>query len=181
MVRQATGGEVLGRAKKLIVEARTVDELRQAQAVLLPLEFGLTLAQTAQAIGVSVGWACQLRRRFILAGGMPEVDRPRPGGRRRENMTREEEATFLAPFFEKAKVGGILVVGEIKRALDERLGRKVALASAYNLLHRHGWRKLAPDKRHPKADVAAQEAWKKNSPTSSSKSTARGRVKGRSA
>jgi transposase len=180
MVRQATGGEVLERAKKLIVEARTVDELRQAQAVLLPLEFGLTLAQTAQAIGVSVGWACQLRRRFILAGGVPEADRPRPGGRRRENMTQEEEATFLAPFFEKAKVGGILVVGEIKRALDERLGRKVALASAYNLLHRHGWRKLAPDKRHPKADVAAQEAWKKNFPTSSSKSTARGRAKGRS-
>jgi transposase len=171
--------EVLERAKKLIVEARTVDELRQAQAVLLPLEFGLTLAQTAQAIGVSVGWACQLRRRFILAGGMLEADRPRPGGRLRENMTREE-ATFLAPFFEKAKVGGILVVGEIKRALDERLGRKVAVASAYNLLHRHGWRKLAPDKRHPKADVAAQEAWKKNSPTSSSKSTARGRAKGRS-
>ena len=55
--------------------------------VLLPLEFGLTLAQTAQATGVSVGWACQLRRRFILAGGPPEVERPRPGGRRRENMT----------------------------------------------------------------------------------------------
>ena len=181
MVRQATGGEVLERAKKLVVEAGTVDELRQAQAVLLPLEFGLTLAQTAQAIGVSVGWTCQLRRRFILAGGMPEADRARPGGRRRENMTREEEAASLAPFFEKAKVGGILVVGEIKQALDERLGRKVALASAYNLLHRHGWRKLAPDKRHPQADVAAQEAWKKNSPTSSSKSTARGRAKGRSA
>jgi hypothetical protein len=74
MVRQVTGGEVLGRAKKLIVEATTVNELRQAQAVLLPLEFGLTLAQTAHAIGVSVGWACQLRRRFILAGGMPDVD-----------------------------------------------------------------------------------------------------------
>jgi transposase len=180
MVRQATGGEVLERAKKLIVEARTVDELRQAQAVLLPLEFGLTLAQAAQAIGVSVGWACQLRRRFILAGGMPEVDPPTPGGRRPEDKTWVGEVIFLAPFFEKAKVGGILVVGEIKRALDERLGRKVALASAYNLLHRHGWRKLAPDKRHPKADVAAQEAWKKNSPMSSSKSTARGRAKGRS-
>ena len=88
---------------------------------------------------------------------------------------------FLAPFFEKASVGGILVVGEIKHALDERLERKVAVASTYTLLHRHGWRKLAPDKRHPQADVAAQDAWKKNSPTSSSKSTARGRAKGRSA
>jgi hypothetical protein len=39
-----------------VAEAWTVDELRQAQGVLLPLEFGLTLAQTAQAIGVSVGF-----------------------------------------------------------------------------------------------------------------------------
>lgn len=48
-------------------------------------------------------------------------------------MTPDEEVAFLAPFFEKAKAGGILVVGEIKRAMDVRLGRKVALASAYNL------------------------------------------------
>ena len=88
-------------------------------------------------------------------------------------MTRAEEAAFLAPFFEKAKVVGILVVGEIKRALDARLGRTVALASAYNLLHRHGWRKRVPDQQHPKANVAAQEHWKKNSPTSSRKSIGR--------
>ena len=69
------------------------------------------------------------------------------------------------------------MVGEIKRALDVRLGRKGALASAYNLLHRHGWRKLVPDKQHPKANVAAQENWKKNSPTSSRKSTTIGSAK----
>jgi hypothetical protein len=95
-------------------------------------------------------------------------------------MSREEEAAFLAPFFDKAQVGGILIVGEIKQALDARLGRKVALASAYNLLHRHGWRKLAPDKRHPQTDVVAQEEWKKNSPTSSKKSTGSGKAKRRS-
>jgi hypothetical protein len=43
----------------------------------------------------------------------------------------------------KARVGGIFVAGEIHRALEERLGRKAALASAYNPLHRNGWRKLA--------------------------------------
>jgi len=80
-------------------------------------------------------------------------------------MNVEEEEAFLAPFFDKAKEGGILVVSEIKNALDQRLGRNVALASAYNLLHRHDWRKLAPDKRHPKSDANAQEVWKKNFPT----------------
>ncbi len=180
MARAASGVEVLKHAKAFVVQAKTADQLRQAQAVLLPLEFGLSLEQTAQAIGVSVGWACQLRRRFIHQGGKAEVDRAKPGGRRRENMTREAEVEFLEPFFEKAKVGGILVVGEIKQALDKRLGRRIALASAYNLLHRHGWRKLAPDKRHLQAEVAAQEDWKKIPPTPLAKSRARGRAKDRS-
>lgn len=72
----------------------------------------------------------------------------------------------MEPFFEQAQGGGVLVVNTIKHALEQRLDRKVALSSVYNLLHRHGWRKLAPDKRHPKTDVAAQEQWKKNSPRS---------------
>ncbi|CAI8966582.1 helix-turn-helix domain-containing protein [Methylocaldum szegediense] len=35
-----------------------------AQAVVLPLELGLTLRQTAAVIGVSRGRVCRLRRRF---------------------------------------------------------------------------------------------------------------------
>ena len=31
------------------------------------------------------------------------------------------------------------------------------------VLARHGWRKVAPDTRHPKTDPALQEDWKKNS------------------
>ena len=30
------------------------------------------------------------------------------------------------------------------------------------MLARHGWRKVAPDKIHPKSDPNAQEDWKKN-------------------
>lgn len=180
MARKASGSEVVEQAKAGVAKAKTVEDLRQAQAVLLPLEFGLSLEQTAEAIGVSVGWACRLRTEFIRRGGVREGDRPSRGGRRRENMTKDEEQAFLKPFFEKAAMGGILVVSEIHQALEARLGRKVALASAYNLLHRHDWRKLAPDKRHPQADVQAQEEWKKNSPSSSPRSIGSGRRKGRS-
>ena len=179
MSRRASGWEVLKQAKEQVMKAKTVEELKKAQAVVLPLEIGLTMEQTAEAIGVSIGWACRLRRQFIRDGGMRQKGRPNRGGRRRENMTREEEAAFLSPFFEKASSGGILVVNEIKQAIEERLGRKIALASAYNLLHRHHWRKIVPDKRHAKADVNAQEEWKKNSPTSSTKSSRIGRVKGK--
>jgi hypothetical protein len=148
--RKASGSEWLEQAKACLMKVKTVEELRLAQAVVLPLQFGLSRVATAQAVGLSVGWACQLRRRFVRAGGVLSKGLAKKGGRRHENMTRDEEAAFLAPFFEQAKVGGILIVGEIKQALDVRLGRKVALASAYNLLHRHGWRKLAPEKLPPK-------------------------------
>lgn len=177
MARVASGKEVLEQAKDLLVNARTIEELRQAQAVVLPLEFGLSMKQTATAIGVSVGWACQLRMRLIRSGGIRETEKSTRGGRRRENLSREEEVAFLAPFIEKASVGGILIVSEIKQALDARLKRKTSLAATYNLLHRHSWRKLAPDKRHPKTDVRAQEEWKKNFEIPSQKLTRSGKQK----
>ena len=160
MARTAKGEDILALAKTCLSKAKTATALRQAQAVVFPLEYGMSMEETAAAIGVSRGWACQLRNRFMKARGPSKIDNPR-GGRHRSHMSIEEEEAFLFPFFEKAKTGGILVVSEIKESLDKRLGRPVALASAYNLLHRHGWRKLAPDKRHPKSDIAAQENWKK--------------------
>ncbi len=169
MARPASGKEMLSNAKRQLAKARTIGELRQVQAVILPLEYGFTMEQVAAIIGVSKGWACQLRIDFIRSGGFENRDKPQRGGRRRENLSREEEALFLAPFFEKATKGGILVAGEIKRALDEHLGRTTALASVYNLLHRHNWRKLAPDKSHPKSDAEVQKEWKKNSRNSSTR------------
>lgn len=163
MARPASGREVLEKAKSMLKTARSADELRQAQAVILPLDHGFSLAEVAAIIGTSPGWACQLRMEFIKSEGEKSREREQRGGRHRQNMCLEEEKQFLEPFLEKAAAGGILVVGEIKKALDERLGRKTALASTYNLLHRHNWRKLAPDKQHPKSDAVAQEDWKKNS------------------
>jgi transposase len=177
MARIASGKEVLDQAKDLLINAKTIEELRQAQAVVLPLEFGLSMKQTATAIGTSVGWACQLRMRLIRSSGIRDTAKPTRGGRRRENLSREEEVAFLAPFIEKAAAGGILIVSEIKQALDARLNRKTSLAATYNLLHRHGWRKLAPDKRHPKAEVRAQDEWKKNFEIPSQKLTGSGKQK----
>lgn len=162
MTRKASGTDCLEQAKAYLASAKTIQELRQAQAVILPLMWGLSIKNTAEMIGMSVGWTCQQRRSFIRNGGpTAEDDRPRRGGRYHQNLSVEEEVAFLAPFIESAQTGGILVVGDIHRALEKRLGRHVALSSTYHLLHRHHWRKLAPDKRHPKSDPQAQEAFKK--------------------
>ncbi len=164
MARPAGGAEALERARHSIAAAKTVAQLRQAQAVVLPLDYGLSIEQTAQATGLSPGWVCQLRRRFMQGRLAPDTAAVTArGGRRHQNMSLEEEREFLAPFFSEATISGILVVGQIKAALDQRLGRKVALTSVYNLLHRHNWRKLAPDKRHPQSDPQTQADREKNS------------------
>jgi transposase len=163
----------LEQAKEALEKARSVEELKMAQAVVLPLELGLTLPQTAAALGVSPEWVCRLRRRFERLIRGEERPKQKRGGRRRELLRREQEAAFLAPYLELAQAGGVVVVPPIQTALESCLGRPVALSSVYRMLHRQGWRKVAPDQRHPKADPQAQEVWKKNSPTPSPTSPTR--------
>jgi len=57
----------------------------------------------------------------------------------------------------------MVIVPPWPQALEEQLGRQVHHSQVYRLLARHGWRKLSPDSLHPKADLANQEDWKKNS------------------
>jgi transposase len=76
----------------------------------------------------------------------------------------EEEDDFLKPWLEGAATGNLVVVSPIRAALAQRLGQPVKPSVVYRLLARHGWRKVAPDTRHPKSKPEVQEAWKKNSP-----------------
>ena len=164
MGRSARGTELLDMAQEMIRRATTINELRQAQAVVFPLAYGLSLDETAQAIGQSVTWTCRLRSRFLAGETVGDGQRQHAGGRRRQNLSVDREREILSPFLARASKGGILVVPQIKAELEAALGRSMALSSVYNLLHRHGWRKLAPDKQHPQSDPVAQVAWKKNSP-----------------
>lgn len=171
MARIARGSEVVETALQVIANAVTVEQLRQAQAVVLPLQFKMSLEQTAKVTGLSVGWVSKLRNRFIQGKPAGDGSVPARGGRRRENFTLEQEAQALKPFLQQESQGGILVVSQIRPQLEEALGRPMALSSVYALLHRHNWRKLALDKRHSKSDPAAQEDWKKNFQKSSKKSS----------
>jgi len=154
-------------AMKSLGSARTADELRRAQAVAFPDRFGIDLDRTAHMIGKSRSSTARLRKEFADLTRGRELRRQNWGGRRRQNMTQEEETEFLRPFFDEAKQGGILVVTPVKKAYEHAVGRSVPDSTVYRLLARHGWRKIAPDKRHPKTDPRAQGEYKKNSPRSS--------------
>jgi len=89
------------------------------------------------------------------------------GGRYRQYLTIEEEKKFLEPFIEQSKTGSLVVIGKIKTAYEDLVGKEVAESTIYRLLARHGFRKIVPYKRHKKADIEVQEAFKKTFPPSS--------------
>ena len=55
----------------------------------------------------------------------------------------------------------LVVVGRIKAAYEAKLGREVAESTIYRMLARHGFRKIVPYQRHPKANKEVQDAFKK--------------------
>ena len=136
---------VVENAKMLALQAGTVDELRCAQAVLLPALLDATLEQTATALGVGRATVARYQAKVRRRQTHPKELEPQWGGRRRQAMSIEEEREFLQPWVEQSADGGMLVVGPLRAALAQRLGRPVTHSVVYRLLARHGWRKVAPD------------------------------------
>jgi len=169
MSRRAGGIEFLEAAIAQAASAKTVGELRLAQALLLPLKFGLSLDETGVVLGLSKSWTLRLRKRFGRLQTGEEKPKTKTGLRNPARMTFEAEAALLEPPIELAKQGGVVIVQPLKVQIETVLGYSMALSTVYAMLHRHGWRKLAPDKQHIQSDPVAQEAWKKNSPKPSSK------------
>jgi transposase len=154
---------VVRRAQLTVAVTNSVETLRQCQAVLLPALIGATLQQTAAVLGVGRATVPRLQAAFRQHASVGSKPARNWGGRRTSLLTQEEEVAFLKPWLESAAAGHLVVVSPIRAALAQRLGQPVKPSVVYRLLARHGWRKVAPDTRHPKSQPEVQEDWKKNS------------------
>jgi transposase len=154
------------RLTALLKEAKDKAEYQRIQCVWLRAALGLRAAQIATALGWQVGSVRQVHSDYLRQG--EAVLRSKPaGGRHRQNLTIEQEKELLLPFLERAEAGGVLVVAPVQAAYEAAVGRPVHHSVVYRALHRHGWRKIMPRPRHPKASEEAQEAFKKSCPPSS--------------
>lgn len=166
MARLPGGTEHLAQAQNLLKKAKTVEELRTAQAVALPLLFNLSIEQMAQIIGRSVGATCTLRTNFCREqAGEARPKHSKHSKRELRNRAKaslEQEARILDEALTGAAAGGVVIVPPLKPVIEAKLGKPLALSTIYAMLARHGWRKVAPDKIHPKSDPDAQQDWKKN-------------------
>lgn len=85
------------------------------------------------------------------------------GGRTGGLFTWEEEEALLSEISEKAMQGLVVIAHPIREYVERKLGRAVSKDYAYDLLHRHRWRKVSPRPEHPKVNKEEQEEFKKNS------------------
>lgn len=149
--------------KEKMKEAKDVKQLRRWQIVYTALLQPRKAEDIAACVGVSKSLVQKTISRYNREG-IEAIEIKSCGGRYHEYLSIEEEEEFLAPFWQLAEQGELTTTREIQRAYEERIGKPVHETTIYRLLARHGWRKLLPRSRHPKADIQAQEAFKKNSP-----------------
>jgi transposase len=106
-----------------VARAQDADELRCAQAILLPALTGATLQETAALLGVGRASVARLQARFRKRSVAVKVAPRNWGGRRRALLTWKEEEKFLAPWAEQAREGRMLVVSTLRAAFAQNVGR----------------------------------------------------------
>jgi transposase len=151
------------RMEELMRKTQKVSEFKRIQCVYFRAKFGFDSKQISQMVGLKDSTVRNIHYSYMKEGEASLRLRGK-GGRHNFHLTISEEAALIEGFSGKAEKGGILEVSQIHRAHRQRIGKDVALSTTYRMLHRHGWRKIAPRPQHPKADPVAVADFKKTLP-----------------
>ena len=156
--RAVFSSDVVARARSVVDSVSYGDQTLAAVSVLLAEVLKLTGEQISSVLGVSLPTVVRMNERFRNSETKASNNW---GGLRHGVLPREVEREVLASLENMAAKGQIVVAREVKLAIEARKGTSISLQTAYNILHRQGWRKLVPDKVHPKSDMEKQDNFKK--------------------
>ena len=140
-------------------ETKDKNVSRRLRVLMMSYE-GYSAAETAKMLGINRSNVYQQYRRYE-AEGLKGFTESKYGGNHRA-LTEAQEREILEQFEKAAEAGQVVTAQDIKRAFDEVRGKDTGRGYIYMLLERHGWRKVMPRSKHPKAaDEEACEASKK--------------------
>ena len=139
---------------------------RRLRVLMMSYE-GHRAAETAKILGINRSNVYQQYRKYE-AEGLKGFTENKYGGNHRA-LTEAQEKEILERFEKAAEAGQVVTAQDIKRAFDEVRGKDTGRGYIYMLLERHGWRKVMPRSKHPKAaSEEACEASKKLKPRAGS-------------
>ena len=143
---------------ELLKEVESAHDFKRIQCVYLRA-LNFTIEQIAEATQYSVDYIKVVWTLYFKGGIAALKVKPR-GGRHRFNLSIDEEKELLTRYTQTGESGTMLEIAPLYKGLCEKVGRKVGLASAYRLAHRHGWRKIAPRPEHPGRNPKAAQYFK---------------------
>lgn len=145
--------------------ASSVEEFKRWQALYLTATYdGVTAEYLSDTTGLSVPSIYLIIQRFNKQGQQTVASKVR-GGRRRSLMTLTEEKEMMRELETKAVQGAILTAYDIRKYVEQRIGKCVSDDFLWDLFKRHRWVKRTPRPEHPKKSQRAQKEFKKNSRT----------------
>lgn len=143
----------------LMKKSVSIWEHRRLQCVLLR-RYQMTAPHAAKIVGLHSDSVKHIWAQWQRKGTDSLLGERRGRVRAAARWTRDEERVFLQPFFSRAERGKLTTVREVHKAQCTRVGKKLNPTVTYRLMDRHGWRKVVPRSRHPKANLQAQETFK---------------------
>jgi len=148
--------------KLRMCNSKDIQEHNRWQALYMAKAKGLSAQEIADIIGVSKYTVNKWVYNFNHMGEESIFSHSR-GGNRTSFLSWQEEEELLSEIGKQAEKGLLVVVKTIKAEIEAKIGRTVSKDYPYDLLHRHGWRRVVPRPKHPKQNAETQEDFKKNS------------------
>lgn len=147
--------------RRFMQRERHLDTHLRMQMVVMREE-GMTQPAIAKLTGKSLSTVNRAHMAYDQGGRMA-LKHQNTGGRLNQNMSVAEEKALLARFATGAGAGEMLNIHDLKAAYEKAIGRQTSTSTIYAMIHRHGWRKLAPRPYHPDQSVKKQRRFKKKS------------------
>lgn len=145
--------------RRHMLESQDREQFQRWQSIWM-ISKGLRAQQVAEYVGVSQGTVYQWIFQYNHKG--PEKFRLQGrGGRRFGLLSLEEEAALLESLRAESQKGRLVAAFSLRAQVEQKLNQAVSKDYLYDLLHRHGWRKVVPRPQHPQADKAQQAVFKK--------------------
>ena len=115
----------------------------------------------AKMVGYNKASINNIVSRYFKEGLASMIGENRKGGNKRY-LSENESAKLLKTFEKQSDSGHMLVISDIKKAYEKKIGKEVPCSTIYRMVARQKWRKIMPRSKHPKSKPEEQEAYKKN-------------------
>ena len=128
----------LEKLKAALDAASTKAQYQRVLCLWLRAAVGLTVREIALALGWHPSTVCNLHTRYARLGDAV-LAQPGRGGRRRQNLSHEDEYALLRRLRQEAAPNCVINSARVLAAYEKAVGRRVAPSTVSRMLARHGW------------------------------------------